>query len=102
MIRIADHLAASKVAAALCPRIAARHLACPVWGWTLRRGGHVAGPLPRAMRLDIADTLPAKRRAVAAHRSQTTDLIQDAPNGFRLTADFLALFDRPWEVYIEA
>jgi hypothetical protein len=51
-------------------------------------------------RLDTTRHLPAKRRAIAAHRSQTTDLIDDDPNGFRLPDEFLALFTRPFEVFL--
>lgn len=43
--------------------------------------------------------LAKKRRAIAAHRSQTTDLIRDDPNGFRLTADDLVRFEHPFEAF---
>jgi hypothetical protein len=42
-----------------------------------------------------------KQQAIAAYCSQTTDLIDDDPEGFRLTPEMLANFTRPWEVYIE-
>jgi len=45
--------------------------------------------------------LPDKRAAIRAHRSQTTGLIDDDPTGFRLAPETLALFDRPWEVFLE-
>ena len=53
-------------------------------------------------RLDIARHIPAKRRAIACHRSQLTDLIHDDPTGFRMSPEFLANFDQPFEVFIEA
>ena len=46
--------------------------------------------------------LAKKRRAIAAHRSQTTDLIRDDPNGFRLTPDDLVRFEQPFEVFFRS
>ena len=48
----------------------------------------------------IRPVLDAKRRAIAAHRSQTTDLIDDDPDGSRLPEEFVGLFTRPYEVYL--
>ena len=42
-----------------------------------------------------------KRRAIAAHRSQTTNLIRDDPYGFRLSESDLARFDLPYEFFFE-
>jgi LmbE family N-acetylglucosaminyl deacetylase len=53
-------------------------------------------------RLDVERWLTRKRLAIAAHRSQTTDLIDDDPGGFRLTPDDLARFDRPYEFFFES
>jgi len=95
-----DHAAAALLAAAVARATGVRTLAAPVWGWTLADDYRLPGPVPTAMRLDITAQLPAKRRAIAAHISQTTNLIGDSADGFRLQPDFLAQFDRPWEVYI--
>jgi hypothetical protein len=46
--------------------------------------------------------LEKKRRAIAAHRSQTTDLIDDDPAGFLLTQIDLAHFDLPYEFFLES
>ncbi len=54
-----------------------------------------------AWRLDITSVQERKRRAVAAHRSQTTRLITDDPEGFCLSPSDLAPFEKPWEVFIE-
>jgi LmbE family N-acetylglucosaminyl deacetylase len=54
-----------------------------------------------AWRLDISDVVEVKKQAIAAYRSQTTNLIDDDPEGFRLTPEMLANFTRNWEVYIE-
>jgi LmbE family N-acetylglucosaminyl deacetylase len=56
----------------------------------------------RPRRLDIAGVLNAKLRAIACHRSQTSDLISDDPDGFRLEPAMLRRFERPWETYLEA
>lgn len=97
-----DHQAVHAMAAvAARRRPGLRHLAYPVWGHTLPPGTPIAGGAPRGARLDIAAQLPAKRRAIAAHRSQTTPLIDDDPQGFTLDAAMLARFDRPFELFLE-
>lgn len=74
-----------------------------IWLWDLGEAGDRPAPSEmRGWRLDISSVLDCKLAAIAAHRSQTTDLINDDPNGFRLTPETLAHFQRPWEVYIEA
>ena len=95
-----DHVAAARLAAAACRLQPVRHLAYPVWSWTVPPEADLPPPGLGA-RLDIGRHLPAKRRAIAAHASQHGGLIDDDPNGFRLPADFLALFDRGWEVFFE-
>lgn len=94
-----DHVAAARLAAALCRRIGARHLAYPVWAWTLPDDAEMPAPAGGA-RLDIAGYLPLKRRAIDAHASQTTSLIADSPRGFRMSRGFRALFEQPWEVFL--
>ncbi|HVB68616.1 MAG TPA: PIG-L family deacetylase [Acetobacteraceae bacterium] len=95
-----DHEAAALLGAAAAQAAGVRFLTAPVWGWTLPDDAPLPDPLPAAIRLDVAAYLPAKRRAIAAHVSQTTGLIDDSPDRFRLDPAFLALFDRPWEVLI--
>jgi LmbE family N-acetylglucosaminyl deacetylase len=97
-----DHEAAALLGEAVARAAGVRFLMTPVWGWTLADDHRLPGPVPAAWRLDITAQLPSKRRAIAAHVSQTTDLIDDSPAGFRLLPDFLTYFDRPWEVYIAA
>ena len=96
-----DHAAAANIARLAresLPLI--RLIEYPIWGWTLPSDTEVGEP-PRGSRLDIADHLATKRAAIAAHRSQTTDLIDDDPNGFRLSREMVARFLRPFEVYLE-
>lgn len=71
-----------------------------VWGATLPPSTMVHS-LDDGFRIDIGPALATKRRAIAAHRSQTTDLIGDDPAGFRLTANDLERFDLPYEFFLE-
>ena len=95
-----DHEAAHLVAAAVARETGIRHLAYPVWGWTLLPEQELDGPAPAGVRLDIAAHLSAKRRAIAAHRSQHAGLIDDDPGGFQLAPGFLAVFERPFECFL--
>lgn len=97
-----DHVSAYRLGQAVCRESGARLLAYPVWAWTLPDERGLPDEPIQGFRLDISRHLPAKRRAIAAHRSQTTDLIADDPTGFRMPPEFRALFDQPYEVFIEA
>lgn len=103
----ADHAATWAIARAAASRRGLRLLAYPVWSWRYLYPhilpidpAETPGP-PRGMRLDIGPFLAAKRRAVQAHRSQTSPLIDDDPGGFILTPEMLAVMVRPFEVYLE-
>jgi len=107
----ADHTAAFAIAATVTRTLPAgtRLFAYPIWGlafahpipgFPLPPEPDLASP-PRGLRLDIASHLPAKRRAIAAHASQTTALIEDDPGGFRLPLEALALAFRPFETFLE-
>ncbi len=100
-----DHAAAWRVAREAAGFTGACVWEYPVWGWTLPRETKlgrtdVAPGAWTGWRFDIAGRLEAKRRAIAAHRSQHGQVVTDDPEGFALTADFLALFDRPFEVLV--
>lgn len=74
----------------------------PIWDWDPeQRGDWAEGDQITAWRLDISSVLDTKLKAIAAYRSQTTDLINDDPQGFRLTPEMLENFARPWELYLE-
>jgi LmbE family N-acetylglucosaminyl deacetylase len=107
-----DHTASFAIAAAAMSTWPpeTRFFAYPVWGlafahpipgFPLPEGPLLPAP-PRGLRLDITRHLPAKRRAVAAHASQVSALIDDDPGGFRLPAAALALAFRPFELFLEA
>lgn len=95
-----DHLAAHRIAVAAAAQSRARHLAYPVWGWTLPVDTALDGPLPEGVRLDISMYAAAKQRAIAAHASQYAGLIQDDPTGFQLPPGLLEIFSRPYETYL--
>ena len=100
-----DHEATWALATEAVERLddAPRVVEYAVWAWehaaTDRAPQEGVG---RPWRLDVSAVLARKRRAVAAHVSQTTRLISDDPDGFVLAPDVLAHFDRPWELYLDA
>jgi LmbE family N-acetylglucosaminyl deacetylase len=96
-----DHVAAHLIAAAASRRSGARHLAYPVWGWTLPEEQELPEGPPAGVRLDITRHLDAKRRAIAAHRSQMGEVITDDPTAFRLPQDLLVNFVQPYEVFLQ-
>ena len=53
----------------------------------------------RQVVFDVAAVLEAKRAAITAHPTQTTRLIDDDPNGFRLTEAAIERLARPTETY---
>ena len=78
-----------------------RLLAYSIWGWTLPDDMDIADDVVGGFRVDISDHLAAKRRAIQAHRSQTTDLIFDDPAGFQLNEAMMKRFERPFEIFWE-
>lgn len=56
----------------------------------------------RPVVFNIAAVLGAKRAAIAAHITQTTALIDDDPNGFRLTEAVIERLATPTETYWQA
>jgi LmbE family N-acetylglucosaminyl deacetylase len=95
-----DHLAAHRMATAVAAALSLRHVAYPVWGWTLP-GDDRLDAVVEGARLDIERHLPAKRRAIAAHASQHGGLITDDPSGFQLPRHLLSVFDVPYEVFLD-
>ncbi len=102
-----DHVAVAAMGRAVAAELDCRALFYPVWG--LRFLHPTMGPAPapamrgpaRGTRLDVTATLDRKRRAVAAHRSQTTPLIADDPEGFILVPAVLNVMLRPFELFLE-
>ena len=96
-----DHEAADRMARAVAFRTGVRHLAYPVWGWTLAPNTRLPNQPVRGWRLDISAVTAEKQHAIAAHRSQHGGVIDDDPNGFQLPASMLAHFRRAYEVFLE-
>ncbi len=74
----------------------------PIWLWEIAESGDAPQPNEVATwRLDISSVFEKKQQAIRAHQSQITDLIDDDPNGFRLTPEILRNFADGWEIYLE-
>ena len=95
-----DHEAVQIMARLVGTVTGALVLSYPVWGWLLPEGTVLPDVSPQGWRLDITRDLAAKRCAIAAHASQYSDLIRDDPDGFRLPADLLTVFEAPYEVFL--
>lgn len=96
-----DHGAAAAIVDLVrAQRPGIRVLAYPVWGWTLP-GDRDIGEPGIGLRLDVSAVQSIKRRAVSAHRSQTTDLIADDPQGFRLADAMIERLCGPFELFVE-
>ena len=72
----------------------------PIWDWDIKQRGSFSGSID-AWRLDISNVLELKKHAIAQYRSQISNLIDDDPEGFRLTPQILQNFTHPWEIYLE-
>ncbi len=85
-----DHLATHLMARKVASLTGQRHLSYPVWGWTLDANHSIDTHPDAGWRLPVAPYIEQRQAALAAHRSQTTALIDDDPGGFRLDAATLA------------
>lgn len=94
-----DHLAAFQLITAANTQ-GARVYEYPIW---LRELGEFADAPDNEevipFRLDISSVLLQKQKAIAAHRSQTTSLISDDPEGFRICRKMLDQFNVPYEIF---
>jgi LmbE family N-acetylglucosaminyl deacetylase len=95
-----DHTAAALLAAAAAARLRIPHRAYPVWGWTLPDAASVPESRAAGWRLDIAAAIQAKRRAIAAHRSQHGQIFANDTDAFTLPRALLSVFERPYEVFL--
>jgi LmbE family N-acetylglucosaminyl deacetylase len=94
-----DHEAVAAIARRAASLCGARLRYYPVWSWLLADDRVL--PPPSGVRLDIAPHAAAKRRAIMAHASQYAGLITDSPDAFQLPASLLAVFDAPYEVFLD-
>ncbi len=72
----------------------------PIWDWDKEQRQDFPNSV-NAWRLDITRVLELKRQAIAQYRSQISNLIDDDPEGFRLTPEMIFNFTQPWEIYLE-
>ena len=97
-----DHRATFEIVQAALAGTSIRYLEYPIW---LRVRGTPEdwpeGDELRGFGIDVRPVLEQKRRAVMAHVSQTTALVDDADEPFCLTEDVLALLTGPDEVLLE-
>ena len=104
-----DHEAAAAAVADAVQRLAAeaggmriRSLAYPVWLWHWGAPDGDDVPWSTLVSLPLDDeTLAAKRRALAVHRSQVEPLSDRAGDEVLLHPGMLAHFDRPFELFVE-
>jgi LmbE family N-acetylglucosaminyl deacetylase len=98
-----DHEASYRIAREVHRRVGkVRLLEYVVWGHTLPPSTEV-DPIRTGFKIGIDDeAMEKKRRAIAAHRSQTTALIDDDPGGFLFSQIDLAHFDLPYEFFLES
>jgi LmbE family N-acetylglucosaminyl deacetylase len=98
-----DHEASYAIAREVQRRVGkVRLLEYVIWGHTLPPSTEV-DPISSGFKIGIDDeVMEKKRRAIAAHRSQTTALIDDDPGGFLLSQIDLAHFDLPYEFFLES
>ena len=94
-----DHEAVAAMARRAASLCGARLRYYPVWSWLLA-DDHVLPP-PSGVRLEIAAYAAVKRRAILAHASQYAGLITDSPDAFQLPASLLAVFEAPYEVFLD-
>ena len=98
-----DHRATWQIVRAALNQAAlgSRMIEYPIWDWDPAQRQLSPQGKTHAWRLDISTVVEIKQQAIAAYRSQTTDLINDDPTGFRLTPQMLNNFVQPWEIYLE-
>ena len=102
-----DHRATAALVQAALEGLAQppRRLEYVVWAWARATPADLPTPADgvRGFRLDVESVVPQKQRAIAAHRSQVAPgVFTDDANGFLLSAEMLAHFAAPYEVYFEA
>ncbi|APU67579.1 bifunctional PIG-L family deacetylase/class I SAM-dependent methyltransferase [Christiangramia flava] len=94
-----DHIATNELVRKILPEHI-QTIEYPIWLWN--KGIDSDWPetdeiLP--YKLNIEDVFSYKKRAIFQHRSQTTNLIKDDHNGFRLTSKLLKPFMGNYEYY---
>lgn len=91
-----DHRAASAIVRQLPAHASRDVMHFPVWTW-MQPEADLPLAIPSGVRVDVSTFLPAKRRAIAAHRSQQGHVVHDAREAFVLAPDFIERFLGPTE-----
>ena len=100
-----DHKATWQICTEAVSRLDVRPaiLQYPIWLWEM---GDEADLLAigkmKKWRVDITDAIEIKRNALMAHQSQVSDLIDDDPEGFRLSEKIISHFDSTSEIFFES
>ncbi len=97
-----DHKATYQIVSAAVSRGLSQPnvLQYPIWFWEMRSDRDIELiEKMQLVRVDISEVLEIKLSALHAHKSQLTNLIDDDPEGFRLTPEVIAHFDHPWEIF---
>ena len=97
-----DHRASWQLFTTACKNMnySPRIIEYPIWDWDTKQRRDFSKSVS-AWRLDISSVLELKKQAIAQYRSQISDLIDDDPQGFRLTPEMISNFTQPWEIYLE-
>lgn len=84
-------------------KVKPRFIEYPIWLWELGNLDDMES-LDRMKKftVNIEETLEMKNKALAAHTSQVTHMIDDDPEGFMLTPEVIAHFDIPRELFFES
>ncbi|MEZ0541276.1 PIG-L deacetylase family protein [Fibrella arboris] len=99
-----DHRATYQLLQGAMARLTAppRVLEYLIWLWELGQLEDLPQPHERlAVRVDISSVVDQKKRAIDAHQSQVTRMIDDDPSAFYLSPELLRHFDTPYELFLE-
>ncbi|MBO0930148.1 PIG-L deacetylase family protein [Fibrella aquatilis] len=101
-----DHRATYALLQAAVARLAQpekpRVLEYLIWLWELGRPDDLPKPGERlVLQVAIDSVMPLKKRAIDAHQSQVTRMIDDDPTAFYLSPELLGHFDTPYELFVE-
>ncbi|MDF9797080.1 LmbE family N-acetylglucosaminyl deacetylase [Catalinimonas alkaloidigena] len=74
-----------------------------IWTWASVQAADLPRPEEgKLWRLSVEESLERKKKAIEAHVSQTTRMIDDDPEGFILKPEVITHFTQPFEVYLHA
>jgi LmbE family N-acetylglucosaminyl deacetylase len=95
-----DHAATAVIGMEAARQSGSRLFFYPVWGWLLPTDHALPTEEIHGVRLRVDAMVARKRRALAAHASQYSDLIRDDPHAFRIPRNLAELVERDYEVFL--